>query len=94
MPGGLLEIIAPEFLPKWLQEIINNFINEGITGVTETTELAMPASHARLNLTSLFSASGTALKLPVKVKLSNAFLGSECYVGSGVEPDHPEPHDR
>lgn len=86
VPGGLLNIIAPEFLPKFLQEIFNNFINNGITGVTATTELALPASHARLNLTALFSASGTALKLPVKVKLDNAFLGSECYVGSASSP--------
>ncbi len=86
VPGGLLGIVAPEFLPKWLQEIFNKFINEGITGVTEITELAQPASAARLNLTSLFSASGTALKLPVKVKLNNVFLGSECYVGSASSP--------
>jgi hypothetical protein len=86
VPGGLLGIIAPEFLPKWLQEIFNNFINEGLTGVTETTELAKPASEIKLNATNLFSESGTALKLPVKVKLGNAFLGSECYVGSSSHP--------
>lgn len=86
VPGGLFGIIAPEYLPKWLQEIINNFVNEGFSGVTETTELALPASAARLNLTSLFSASGTALKLPTKVKLNNVLLGSECYVGSASSP--------
>lgn len=86
VPGGLLGIMAPEFLPKWLQEIINNFINEGFTGVTETTELAKPASEIKLNATHLLTESGTALKLPVKVKLGNAFLGSECYVGSSSNP--------
>jgi len=86
VPGGLLGIVAPSFLPKWLQEIFNNFINEGFTGVTETTELAKPAGEVKLNLENLLSASGTALKLPVKVKLSNVFLGSECYVGSSSHP--------
>jgi hypothetical protein len=86
VPGGLLGIVAPEYLPKWLQEIINNFINEGFTGVTETTELAKPASNIKLNVTNLLSESGTALKLPVKVKLSNVFLGNECYVGSSSNP--------
>ncbi len=86
VPGGLLGIVAPEYLPKWLQEIINNFINEGFTGVTETTELAKPASEIRLNATHLLTENGIALKLPVKVKLGNVFLGSECYVGSSSDP--------
>jgi hypothetical protein len=86
VPGGLLGIIAPEYLPKWLQEIINNFINEGFTGVTEITELAKPASAIRLNATNLLSESGVALSLPTKVKLNNVLLGSECYVGSASSP--------
>jgi hypothetical protein len=86
VPGGLLGIVAPSFFPKWLQEIFNNFINEGFTGVTETTELAKPAGEVKVDLENLLSASGTALKLPVKVKLSNVFLGSECYVGSSSNP--------
>jgi hypothetical protein len=86
VPGGLFGIIAPEFLPKWLQEVINKFINEGFSGVTETTELAAPASAVRLNATNLLSENGVALKLPTKVKLNNALLGSECYVGSAASP--------
>jgi len=86
VPGGLLGIVAPEFLPKWLQEIFNNFINEGLTGVTETTELAKSASSVRVDVENLLTETGTALKLPVKVKLNNAFLGSECYIGSSSNP--------
>jgi len=86
VPGGLLGIMAPEFLPKWLQEIINNFVNVGFTGVTETTELAKPASAVRLNATNLLTENGVALALPAKVKLSNVFLGSECYIGSSSSP--------
>jgi hypothetical protein len=86
VPGGLLDIVAPEFLPKWLQEIFNNFINEGFTGVTETTELAKPASNVKVNLDNLIGEHGTALSLPVKVKLNNVFLGSECYIGSSSSP--------
>ncbi len=86
VPGGLFGIIAPEYLPKWLQEIFNNFINEGITGVTETTELAEPASKVRLNSSNLITEVGVALHLPVKVKLDNAFLGSECYIGTSSNP--------
>jgi hypothetical protein len=86
VPGGLLGILAPAFLPKWLQELFNNFINEGITGVTATTELAGPASSIGLNEGNLLSGTGTALSLPLKIKLSNVFLGEECYIGSNSSP--------
>ena len=86
VPGGLLGIVAPEYLPKFLQELINEFINNGITGVTATTELAAPASSIGVNLNNLINGKGTALSLPVKVKLDNAFLGSKCYVGSNSSP--------
>jgi hypothetical protein len=86
VPGGLLNVVAPGFLPKWLQEIFNNFINEGITGVTATTELAKPASAIKLSITNLIFEEGVALQLPVKVKLDNVFLGSGCIVGSSSSP--------
>lgn len=86
VPGGLLGIEAPKTWPVWLQEAFNKFINEGFTGVTETTELAKPASAIKLNTTNLFEEKGVALQLPVKVKLGNIFLGSECYVGSESNP--------
>lgn len=86
VPGGLLNIVAPEFLPKWLQEQLNNFINNGLTGVTATTELAKPASAIKLNPLDLLFAEGTALQLPIRIKLDNAFLGSSCIVGSEAHP--------
>jgi hypothetical protein len=86
VPGGLLNIVAPGFLPKWLQEIFNNFINEGFTGVTATTELAKPASAIKLKLFNLLSGEGTALQLPVQVKLGNVFLGNSCIIGSSSNP--------
>ncbi|MGA8353440.1 MAG: hypothetical protein WB698_04660 [Solirubrobacteraceae bacterium] len=83
VPGGLLKILAPAFLPKFLQEIFNEFINKGITGVTATTELV---GTARLNVNNAFAESGTALELPTRVHLENTFLGSGCYVGSASKP--------
>jgi hypothetical protein len=86
VPGGLLGIVAPSFLPKFLQELFNEFINKGITGVTATTELAAPASSIGLNTENLIEEKGIALSLPVKVKLSNPFLGESCYIGSNAHP--------
>jgi hypothetical protein len=86
VPGGLLNIVAPEWLNKEGKEKFEKAINEGITGVTATTELAAPASEIKLNTTNLIFEEGTALQLPIKVKLGNVFLGSECYVGSEASP--------
>lgn len=86
VPGGLLGIVAPSFLPGFLQELFNEFINKGITGVTATTELAAPASSIGLDTENLIEETGIALSLPVKVKLSNPFLGENCYIGSNSHP--------
>lgn len=86
VPGGLFNIVAPEWLNKEAKEKFEKAINEGITGVTATTELAQPASSIKLNTTNLIFEEGVALQLPVKVKLDNVFLGSGCFVGSESSP--------
>lgn len=86
VPGGLLGIVAPSWWPSWLQSWFNNQINEGLTGVTATVELAAPASSVKLNTLNLLTEKGTAISLPTKIKLSNAILGSSCYIGSSSSP--------
>jgi hypothetical protein len=86
VPGGLLGIVAPKWWPKFVQDWFNNLINEGFTGVTATVELAAPASSIQLSTQNLVNQEGTALGLPSKVKLDNAILGSNCYLGSNSKP--------
>jgi hypothetical protein len=86
LPGGLLGITAPGSWPKEVQDWFNNLINEGFTGVNATIELAAPATSIALNTENLINQEGTALSLPVKVKLDNAILGNNCYIGSNAEP--------
>jgi hypothetical protein len=86
VPGGLLGIEAPAWWPKFLRDLFNETINKGATGVTATVELAAPASSIKVNFLNLLIENGTALSLPVKIKLSNAFLGSNCYIGSNAKP--------
>jgi len=86
VPGGLFGIEAPKSWPKFAQEWFNKFINEGFTGVTETTELAAPASDIKLNSANILFETGVGLQLPVKVKLSNVILGNSCYLGSESNP--------
>lgn len=86
VPGGLFGIKAPESWSKEMKEAFEEMINKGLTGVTETAELARPASAIKLNTTNLLFETGVALQLPLKIKLSNVFLGSNCYVGSEANP--------
>jgi hypothetical protein len=86
VPGGLTGIVAPSWWPSLLRDLFNETINNGFTGVTATVELAAPASAIKFNAGAELFGVGTALALPVKVKLSNPFLGSNCYIGSNSSP--------
>lgn len=86
VPGGLLGVVAPEILPPLVRTIFNEAISKGPTGVTATTELAAPASTIKMNLNHVIEGTGTAFILPVKVKLDNPFLGSNCHIGSNSHP--------
>jgi len=86
VPGGLLGIEAPAWWPQFIKDLFNETINNGFTGVTATVELAAPASSVKISLANVLSGEGAAFVLPVKVKLSNPFLGSNCYIGSNSSP--------
>jgi len=86
VPGGLLGVTAPTWWPKFLQDLFNETINNGFTGVTATVELAGPVSAIKLNVAAAVVSQGTALEMPVKIKLGNPFLGNNCYIGSNSKP--------
>jgi hypothetical protein len=88
---GVESLIAPttgETLSKTPQTVPGGLIGiEGLGGeVTATTELAGEASAVTLNTENLLGEKGTALSLPVKLKLGNVFLGNNCYGGSNSHP--------
>ncbi len=87
VPGGLLGVTAPTWWPKFIQDWFNGLINEGFTGVNATVELAAPASAIKFEFNNLLlGLDGTAVTLPVKIKLDNAILGNNCYIGSNSKP--------
>jgi|SRR5665213_2788780 len=92
VPGGLLGLVkCNEIKGFGLLEIIERgacelIFENGTTGVNAITELALPASSIGLNEGALFAEEGTALSLPIKVRLENSLLGSECYIGSSAHP--------
>lgn len=87
--GGLAGVTAPGWWPEALQELFNEAIETGFTGVNATIELAGPSeglTNATLNTENLILEEGTALTLPVKVHLHSPLLGPDCYIGSDSEP--------
>jgi hypothetical protein len=54
--------------------------------VTATAELAGPPSSIIVSKINLLAEEGTAVTLPIKVKLDNENLGKECYIGTDAEP--------
>jgi hypothetical protein len=87
VPGGLLGLVKCNEISEILERIACEVVFEnGATGVNAITELAAPATSIGLNEEALLAETGTGISLPIKVRLENAFLGSECYIGSTAHP--------
>jgi hypothetical protein len=86
VPGGLLGIVPPESSPPLVKALSKFFFENSLTGVNSTMELAQAASEVRVNELNLALAEGVTLKMPVKIRLENPFLGKNCYVGSSGSP--------
>ncbi len=86
VPGGLLGIVPDASSPFLVKVLIKFFLENSLTGVNSTLELAKPATDIRVSENNLASEEGVALKMPVKVHLENPFLGKNCFVGSSTTP--------
>lgn len=82
VPGGLSGLMLPTSFGGPLLTLLLDAINS-VNDVTATAELAGPVN---FNFLNFVSASGTAIELPIRVKLENPFLGDSCYVGSTSNP--------
>ncbi|MGX6446708.1 hypothetical protein ACVU7I_01350 [Patulibacter sp. S7RM1-6] len=83
VPGGLTGLITPP--ADWSQPLKTLFyaaVNAG-NDVTATAELAGPV---QFSFGNLLNGTGTAIELPLRVKLDNPFLGDNCYIGSSSSP--------
>ena len=84
----LVEPSNGETLSKTPQRVPGGLLGIDDLGgeVTATTELAGPASDVTLSTENVLLESGTALSLPVKLKIDNQYLGEKCYGGSDEHP--------
>jgi hypothetical protein len=92
VPGGLSglvgcnEINGRGWFARGARRVCEAVFRHGFSSVSATPELAAPASAIGLNLLYLFAGFGTALSLPVKIRLENPLLGRDCYIGSDSDP--------
>jgi hypothetical protein len=86
IPGGLLGLVPDASSDHLVKGLIKFFVDNKLTGVNLTPELAKPASEIHFGKGHLLSEGGVALELPLKFRLENPFLGKRCYVGSEAAP--------
>ncbi|MEU9360454.1 hypothetical protein AB0D35_20355 [Streptomyces sp. NPDC048301] len=82
IPGGLLGIMCPSNVPV-VTAVCGQITNATLNKVTATVESA--GTPTEFSLVAGIS-SGPIVKLPVKIRLENPLLGSNCYIGSSSNP--------
>jgi hypothetical protein len=87
VPGGLAGLVkCNEISIGFIRAACEAVFENGLTGVDSTLELAQGPGAIKISEAHLSEEIGTALYMPVRVKLDNPFLGSNCYVGSASTP--------
>jgi hypothetical protein len=87
VPGGLAGLVNCKEISNFLVRLgCESVFENHLTGVNSVLELARPASEIIVSEENLAFESGLAMQLPVKVRLENPLLGSECYIGSSSSP--------
>ena len=86
VPGGLTGLVPPESAPPLVKAALAVFLENKLTDVNATLEIAGSPADIRIHELNLALGEGVALILPLKVHLENPFLGGNCYVGSDASP--------
>jgi hypothetical protein len=95
LQGGISSV-TPELVPAVDGNILSKTtltVPGGLIGIEglggEVTATAELAGTVELNGANLLERKGTAVSLPLKVKLGNPLLGESCYIGSASQPVNP-----
>jgi hypothetical protein len=82
VPGGLIGLVDTGGFSGALISLFNAAV-ASVNDVYATAELA---GSPVLDYGNILAANGTGLKLPLKIHLTNPFLGSDCYIGTTSNP--------
>jgi hypothetical protein len=83
IPGGLLGLMCPSNIPV-IADICRAVVDSPLNAVTATIESA--GAPTDFNIAAGLAVGTPIISLPVKIKLSNVFLGSNCYIGTNSSP--------
>lgn len=83
IPGGLLGLMCPSSIPV-ITGICKALTENGLNRVTATVESA--GTPTEFSLTSGLTTGKPIVRLPVRIRLQNPFLGSQCFIGSSENP--------
>jgi hypothetical protein len=95
LQGGIAQDEEPPFTERFFGAVDGETLSRtpipvpgGLAGtpLEVTLELAGPPSAIVISKRSLLGEEGVGLSLPVRLRLENTFLGSECYIGSASHP--------
>jgi hypothetical protein len=83
VPGGLIGLVNTGGWSGILIDLFNAAV-ASVNDVYATAELAGPVQFNYINLVT--QSNNPAVVMPIKVHLTNPFLGSSCYIGSNSNP--------
>jgi len=82
VPGGLIGLVDTGGFSGFLISLFNAAV-ASVNDVYATAEVAGPVT---FNASNFIGQTGVAIRLPLRVHLTNPFLGSSCYIGSTTNP--------
>lgn len=82
VPGGLIGLVDT----GGFTGVLISLFNAAVASVNDVYATAEQAGPINFNLANAVAGSGTAVTLPIRVHLTNPFLGSDCYIGSTSNP--------
>lgn len=82
VPGGLIGLVDT----GGFTGVLISLFNAAVASVNDVYATAEQAGTINMDLGAALSGQGTAIQLPIRVHLTNPFLGSDCYIGSSSNP--------
>ncbi|WP_436739374.1 hypothetical protein [Streptomyces sp. BBFR102] len=90
VPGGLLGLMCPSDVP-FVTDICKKLTDGKLNKITATLESA--GAPSEFDQIAGVVTDMPIVRIPVRIKLENPFLGDDCYIGTASEPVVLRPHN-